>query len=85
MQIPGLAGYIHLLEPDATATILAEATPVAAKNLFWLMQKNIVLTDLPTMFKRPAASQSLMPLKTSSLLLEPTPLSDTVAKQLYHS
>jgi hypothetical protein len=33
MQIPGVTGYIRPPKPDATATIPAEATPVAAQNL----------------------------------------------------
>jgi hypothetical protein len=33
MQIPGVAGYSRPPKPDATATIPAEATPVAAHNL----------------------------------------------------
>jgi hypothetical protein len=33
MQIPGVAGYMRPPNPDATATIPAEATPVAAQNL----------------------------------------------------
>jgi hypothetical protein len=33
MQIPGVTSYIRPPKPDATATIPAEATPVAARNL----------------------------------------------------
>jgi hypothetical protein len=33
MQIPRVAGYIRPPKPDATATIPAEATPMAAQNI----------------------------------------------------
>jgi hypothetical protein len=33
MQTPGVAAYMRTPKPDATATILADATPVAAQNL----------------------------------------------------
>jgi hypothetical protein len=33
MQTPGVAAYVRPPKPNATATITAEATPVAAKNL----------------------------------------------------
>jgi hypothetical protein len=41
MQIPGVAGYIGPSKLDATATIPAEATPVAAQNLILAHAENM--------------------------------------------
>jgi hypothetical protein len=41
MQIPGVTGYIRPPKPDATVTIPAEATPVAAQNLILAHAENM--------------------------------------------